>query len=175
MRRASEAHRDNHPGVLQPVRKPPPIREATILMALPNRSASPRPSIREIHLQADAPDNPVDGALRRPRTTGRTTRPGSTLQSLDPAELPPAVLPTAPAVYSTRRVNGPAGTRPRERTSRIVTVPALSRSSNSMRETGSNSFTGAEIGCRDAGDFGAVPLADPAQRVQQGDHRIFAG
>src|SRR3974390_2709325 len=34
MRRDSEAQ------------KPPPIREATILMALPNRSASPRPSIR---------------------------------------------------------------------------------------------------------------------------------
>jgi len=33
--------------------------------------------------------------------------------------------------------------------------------------------TRAEVGCHDAGDFGAVPLADPAQRVQQGDHGIF--
>src|SRR6516162_375301 len=112
MRRDSEAHRDT--GVYQPVRKSPPIREATILMALLNRSAGPRLSIREIHLQDDAPDNPVDGAPRRPRTTGRTTRPGNTLQSLDPAEAPPAVVPTAPAVYSTRPANGPAGTRPRD-------------------------------------------------------------
>src|SRR6516164_11832994 len=114
MRRDSYAHRDNHPGVLQPVRKPPPIRETTILMASPDRSAGPRPSIREIRLQDDAPDNPVDGAPRRPRTTGRTTRPGNTLQSLHPAEAPPAVVPTAPAVCSTRRANGPAGTRPRD-------------------------------------------------------------
>src|SRR5215471_6436327 len=82
-------------------------------MALPVRSAGPRPSIREIHLQDGAPYNPVDGALRRPRTTGRTRRPGNTLQSLDPAEAPLAVVPTAPAVYSRRRANGPAGTRPR--------------------------------------------------------------
>ena len=34
--------------------------------------------------------------------------------------------------------------------------------------------TGAEIGCHDAGDFGAVPLADAAQRIQQTDDGIFA-
>src|SRR6516162_11893570 len=79
-----------------------------------NQSAAPLLSIRESRLQADAPDNPVDGAPRRPRTTGRTTRPGNTLQSLDPAEAPPAAVPTAPAVYSTPRANGPAGTRPRD-------------------------------------------------------------
>src|SRR5215813_3107900 len=83
-------------------------------MASPNQLADPRPSIRESHLQDDAPDNHVDGAPRRPRTTGRTTRPGNTLQSLDPAEAPPAAVPTAPAVYSTPRANGPAGTRPRD-------------------------------------------------------------
>src|SRR6516165_1905120 len=33
--------------------------------------------------------------------------------------------------------------------------------------------TGAEVGCHDAGDFGAVPLADPAQRIQQTDDGIF--
>src|SRR5215472_3512472 len=79
-----------------------------------NQSAARLLSNREIHLQDDAPDNPVDGALRRPRTTTRTTRPGNTLQSFDPAEVPPAVVPTAPAVYSMRRANGPAGTRPRD-------------------------------------------------------------
>src|SRR6516162_4117548 len=31
----------------------------------------------------------------------------------------------------------------------------------------------AEIGRHDAGDFGAVPLAHPAQRVQQTDNGIF--
>src|SRR5262249_26631171 len=33
--------------------------------------------------------------------------------------------------------------------------------------------TGAEVGCHDAGDFGAVPLADPAQCIQQTDDGIF--
>src|SRR5215469_4581716 len=33
--------------------------------------------------------------------------------------------------------------------------------------------TGAEIGCHDAGDFGAVPLADAAQRIQQTDDGVF--
>src|SRR5262249_22890852 len=83
------------------------------LMPWSNQSAARLLSIRESRLQADAPDNRAYAAPRRPRTTGRTTRPGNTLQSLDLAEAPPAVVPTAPAVYSKRRANGPAGTRPR--------------------------------------------------------------